>query len=304
MRVFVTGASGLLGRLVVDRLITRGDEVLALSRRPLAEAGGGPRWVGGDVTTAGAWQARLDGADAVVHLAGEPLAARRWSAAQKARLEQSRVAGTARVVEGLAAASRRPSVLVAASAVGFYGARGEEELDERSPPGSGFLAELCRRWEEETRRAAALGVRAVSVRFGVVLSGRGGALARMRPAFALFAGGPLGDPAAWFPWIHEDDAVGLTLLALEADRLEGAMNAVAPGAARMGEFARALGQAMGRPAVLRVPAFALRTLLGEVAESINPGQKVVPRAAQAAGYRFVHPTLATALAAALAGRAR
>lgn len=301
MRVFLTGASGLLGNPIVDRLVGRGDQVLALSRRANDEKRPGLEWIAGDVTVPGPWQARLDGVDGVVHLAGEPLAATRWTARQKARLEHSRVAGTRAVVQALAAAGTRPTALISASAVGYYGARGEEELDETAAPGEGFLAQLCQRWEEEARAATALGVRAVSLRLGVVLSRRGGALARMRTAFALFAGGTLGDPAAWFPWIHEEDAVGLVLHALDGALPAGPVNGVAPGAVRMREFAAALGRALHRPAILPVPAFALRVLLGELATAVNPGQRVIPRAALAAGYRFVHPELGPALAAAVAG---
>jgi uncharacterized protein (TIGR01777 family) len=295
MRVFVTGASGLLGTAVVDRLLGRGDQVVGLSRR--AGERRGVEWVAGDVATPGPWQQRVGGTDAVIHLAGEPLDAHRWTTAQKARIEASRVAGTRHLVEALGGAP--PRVLVSASAVGFYGPRGEEELDENAGPGTGFLAQLCQRWETEARRAEGAGVRVVPLRLGVVLSGRGGALAKIRTAFGLFVGGPLGDPDAWFPWVHHEDAAGLLLHALDDDRCRGPMNVVAPGAVRMGQFARAVGKILHRPAVLPVPQVALNLLLGEFAASINPGQRVVPRAALASGYRFVHPAIEGALAAAL-----
>jgi uncharacterized protein (TIGR01777 family) len=299
MRVFVTGASGLLGRRLVERLVARGDEVRSLSRRPPTGTPSGITHIEGDVTVPGPWQARVAGTDAVVHLAGEPLDARRWTAAQKARLLASREAGTRHVVEGMTGGDPRPRVLVSASAVGLYGARGEEELDEGAPAGSGFLADLCQRWEAEARRAEGAGVRVVSLRLAVVLSGRGGALSKLKPAFALFAGGPLGDPDAWFPWIHEDDAIGLLLHALDDDRCRGPINGVAPGAVRMRGFAQAIGRVLHRPALLPVPQAALRLLLGELATALNPGQKVIPRAALAAGYHFVHPDLDGALTAAL-----
>jgi uncharacterized protein (TIGR01777 family) len=299
MRVFVTGASGLIGGLLVERLLARGDQIVALTRRPPAPSSRGPTWVQGDVTAAGPWQEKVRGADAVVHLAGEPLDARRWSTRQKERLRASRITGTANVVAALSGAPR-PRVLVTASAVGIYGARGEEELDEAASPGGDFLAQLCQAWEAEARRASDAGVRAVSLRMAVVLSGRGGALSRMRPAFTLFAGGPLGDRQAWFPWIHEDDAVGLALHALDTDRLSGPVNAAAPGIVRMGDFARALGRALHRPAWVPVPELALRLLVGELATSLNPGMKVVPRAALGAGYRFRYEALDRALAAAFA----
>ena len=299
MRIFITGASGLLGGLIADRLRARGDEVVALSRRP-GQPRPGLTWVAGDVVEPGPWQDQVEGADAVVHLAGEPLDARRWSARQKERLRESRVAGTANVVAAMARSRTRPPLLLAASAAGIYGARGEEELDERAPPGTGFLAEICQAWEGEARRAGEAGVRTVCLRLGVVLSGRGGALPRMRTAFTFFAGGPLGDRRAWFPWIHEDDVAGLALHALATPSLSGPVNAVAPGIVRMGDFARAIGQALRRPSWAPVPEVALRLLVGELGASINPGMKVIPRAALAAGYRFQHPALDTALPTALA----
>jgi uncharacterized protein (TIGR01777 family) len=294
MRVFLTGASGLLGGLLIDRLLARGDEIRSLSRQ--ARAGRpGLSWVTGDVTAAGDWQRHVDGTDAVVHLAGESLADGRWTAKRKRELVDSRVQGTRNVVAAVAAAAARPRVVVAASGVHAYQARGEDELDESAALGTGFLAELCRAWEAETAAAGGHGARTVSLRMGVVLSARGGAMDKLRTAFSLFVGGPLGDSAAWFPWIHEEDAVGLMLLALDRE-LRGPVNAVAPGPVRMGDFARALGRALRRPAILPVPALALRLVLGEMATMVNPGLKVVPRAALAAGYRFAHPSLDGALA--------
>jgi uncharacterized protein (TIGR01777 family) len=296
MRVVVTGASGLVGSLVLERLRGRGDQVIGVARRPEAAAAG-VEWVVGDVTERGAWQDAVAGADAVVHLAGEPLDARRWSPEQKGRLTRSRVEGTRRVVEAQARRAA-PAVLVSASAVGYFGPRGEEPLDEDSAPGTDFLAGLCQDWEEAAR-ASAPHVRVVCLRFAVVLSRRGGALARMLPAFKMFVGGPLGDARAWFPWIHEEDAAGLVLHALDQGTLRGPVNAVAPELVRMGDFVQALGRRLGRPSALPVPLAALRVVLGELAGSINPGQKVVPRAAVAAGYHFRHERLDSALAAAL-----
>jgi uncharacterized protein (TIGR01777 family) len=294
MNIVVTGASGLLGGKVLARL--RGHDVTAVSRRTRT---GGDRltWVQGDITTAGSWQHAVEAADAVIHLAGEPIGDKRWTSARKDSLRASRIESTRRVVEAMGA---RRAVLVSASATGFYGPRGEEPLDEEAGPGSDFLSELCQQWEAEARAAASRGVRTVCLRFGVVLSSRGGALARMLPAFKLFVGGPLGDPQNWFPWIHEDDVAGLVAHALATPALAGPVNAVGPEYVRMGEFARSLGRALGRPAVMPVPLPALRLLLGELAEAINPGQKVVPRAALATGYHFVHERVDSALIAALA----
>jgi uncharacterized protein (TIGR01777 family) len=299
VRIFVTGASGLVGRRLVDRLLERGDEVLALSRRPATgPARPGLHAIAGDLNAPGSWQQALAGAGAVVHLAGEPLAARRWSPSQKRRLEDSRIEGTRHLVDALLVCPAPPSVLVSASAVGFYGARGEEELDEASPAGTGFLASLCQRWEAEAQRAAGAGVRTVVPRLGVVLSARGGALTRLRLASRLFVGGPLGRADGWFPWIHEDDVVGLLLHALaDPPGLRGPLNVVAPEAVCMRDFARAIGRTLHRPAGLPLPEPLLRLVLGEVATAINPGQRVIPRAALASGYRFLHPSLHEALAA-------
>jgi uncharacterized protein (TIGR01777 family) len=299
MRVAVTGASGLLGRAVIEQLRQADHQVLALSRSPHAAAAG-VEWRQADVTEAGPWQQAVAAADAVVHLAGEPIDERRWSTVQKARLIASRVESTRRLVDALAAPGRRATTLVSASAVGFYGPRGEEALEETAAAGTDFLADLCRQWEEAVRQAIPLGVRTVSLRFGVVLSRRGGALGRMVPAFKMFVGGPLGDPRAWFPWIHEQDAAGLVLHALATPSLSGPVNAVAPGLVRMRELARALGRTLRRPALFRVPTAALRLLLGEMGGSLAPGQRVIPRAALDSGYRFRHEGLDGALAAALA----
>jgi hypothetical protein len=253
----------------------------------------------------------VDGARALVHLAGESIAAGPWTVPRKARLVDSRVESTRLLVRAAAKAQERPELLVCASATGIYGPRGEEELSESSKPGHDFLAGLCRDWEAAAREAEGVGLGVVCVRFGVVLSGRGGALARMLTPFKLGVGGPLGPKGNWFPWIHEDDAVGLLRFVLhsafpdlvESDMrgnpLDGPVNAVAPEAVRMGEFAATLGRVLRRPALIRVPVPALRLALGELADGLSPGQKVRPEKALAAGYRFQHPELEDALRACL-----
>jgi uncharacterized protein len=299
MRVVLTGATGLVGETVLARLRQRADDVLAIARG-VPTAREGVEWLAADLTEPGPWQAALASRapDAVVHLAGEPLDKGRWSKARKERLMRSRLESTRRLVEAIAGAAAPPRVLVCASAVGIYGARGEELLEESSRPGSGFLAELCQRWEEEAGRASHAGVRTVSLRFAPILSRRGGALPRMVRAFKLFVGGPLAAREPWFPWIHEDDAAGLVLHALQG-ALAGPVNAVAPEQVRMGAFADALGRTLRRPAALTVPAWALRAVLGELGGSIVPGQKIVPAAALASGYQYQHPTLEEALASIL-----
>lgn len=299
--VFLTGASGLVGSLVHRRLLAAGHEVWAHSRRPRASAAEeGTRWIGGDLTADGAWQQAAAEADAVVHLAGAPIAQGRWNAARKAELVASRVESTRRIVSALRAADRPPSLLICASATGYYGARGEERLDESAGPGDDFLARLCVDWEAAAQEAAQSGVRVVSLRFGAVLSRRGGALAAMEPVFRWGLGGSLGPADRYFPWLHEEDAAGLIEWALGSSTfVQGAVNAVAPEAVRMGEWARQLASVLGRRAWLHLPGFALRGLLGELGDSLVPGQHVVPGKALAEGYTFRHPRLEAALRALL-----
>lgn len=303
MRVFVTGATGLVGRALCVELSRRGDDVVALSRNPQPVRERAQRWVVGDPGREGAWCGEIDGSDAVVHLAGESIAGGRWTRARKARLVASRVESTRIISQTIARCASPPEVLICASATGYYGARGEEPLAEEAPPGDDFLAGLCRDWEAAAQEGAGDALRVVCMRFGVVLSAQGGALAQMLPPFRLGLGGPLGPRDRWFPWIHESDAVGLTLHALGAasssprrsDLLRGPVNAVAPEAVRMGEFATALGAALGRPARLTVPLFALRLVLGELAELLSPGQRVLADRALASGYGFAHPNLDSAI---------
>ncbi len=246
----------------------------------------------------------LRSADAVIHLAGAGLGDRRWSADRRREIVASRVAATALLCRTLAGLERRPAVLVSASAVGFYGDRGDEELTEASAPGTGFLADLCRQWEDATTPAAEAGVRVVRLRSGVVLSGRGGALARQLPLFRMGVGGRLGDGRQWLSWITLADEVGVVLHALDHPSVEGPVNATAPSPVTNRAFTAALGRALHRPAVLAVPAVALRVALGSelASEMILAGQRVLPARVLGDGYRFVHPTLDVALAAVLADR--
>ncbi len=290
MRVFMTGGTGLLGSRVLERLA--GHQVIALSRRTRPD-GAGVTWVQGDAAQPGPWQEHLAAADAAIHLAGEPID-RRWTRARKKLLRESRVTSTEHIVDAIG----RGKILICASGAGYYGPRGEDPLDESAPAGSGFLADLCRAWEAAALAARSKGVRVVPLRLGVVLSGNGGALRRLLPPFRLYLGGPLGPPGRWFPWIHEDDAAGLVMHALVA-HVPGPMNAVAPGAVRMREFARELGRALHRPSWLPVPELALRLALGEFGAWISPGQKVLPRAALDSGYHFAHETLSGALSSVL-----
>jgi uncharacterized protein (TIGR01777 family) len=310
MNILVTGATGFIGRRLVRALEARGDEVSVLSRDPArARAVFGERvscfaWSPGQKE--GAWMQAFARADGVVNLAGEPVMAHRWNDAVKARIRDSRVLGTRTVVDAMASLARRPAVLVNSSGADYYGDGGESELDESSPPGRSFLAQVCVAWEAEAQRAATLGVREVRLRTGVVLGEGGGALAPMARAFALFVGGPLGGGRQWMPWIHLDDMVAVFLAALDDARLTGAVNAVAPAPVRMRELAQELGRVLGRPSWAPVPGPALRLVLGEGAEALLDSKRVLPRALERAGFRYRHPVLAEALRAALgaAGQAR
>lgn len=315
MRVTVTGATGLIGRRVVARLLERGDDVTVLSRDPRsahteialverAVAGGS---AGGDLAVdVRAWSPgdgpapaeALAGRDAVVHLAGEPVA-QRWSDQARERIRESRELGTRHLVTGLRAADPRPGVLVSASAVGYYGARGGEEIDESAPAGDGFLAGVTQVWEEEAARAAELGVRVAILRTGVVLAAEGGALERMLPPFKLGAGGPVAGGRQYVPWIHVDDVAGIYLAALDSDDWAGPINATAPEPVTNRELSKALGRALRRPAIAPVPALAVRALYGEMAEIVTTGQRAVPRRALELGYTFEHPDLDEALRSAL-----
>lgn len=292
--VLVSGASGLVGRRLVPRLADRFACVRTLSRASGSARAGieSASWDGIDPG-----ETALVGVDAVVHLAGEPIFGGLPTKARLARIRKSRVTSTRRIVERIAALAEgaRPRTLVCASAVGIYGDRGEEELDERAAPGAGFLAEVCRDWETEAARAEALGVRVVSLRIGVVLAREGGALALMRIPFSLGLGGRLGDGRQFFPWIHIDDLVAAILWALDRQDLRGAVNAVAPAAVRNLELTETLARVLGRPALLPAPAFALRAALGPLAGELLGSRRVVPARLVAAGFAFRHATLESAL---------
>lgn len=294
MHVFVTGATGLIGRALCHALLARGDVVTALSRAP--DAGrtlpAGTRVVAGDPSAPGRWQDALAGCDACVHLAGESVAGGRWTAERKRRIADSRIQSTARIADVLKAGG--PTVLVSGSAVGFYGSRGDAPLDESAGPGEGFLAEVARAWEAAAAPARDR-ARVVLLRTGVVLAREGGALPRMALPFRLFVGGPLGSGAAWQPWIHLADEIGLALLALDDARAEGPLNAVGETPARNREVARAIGRALGRPSLLPAPALAIRAALGELASDVLASLRVVPRKALALGYRFRFPTVQSAM---------
>jgi hypothetical protein len=295
MKILITGATGLIGRSVCRSLINVGHEVVALSRRPPAAMGlagvSAFQWEpAAESPPAEAWE----GIDAVIHLAGEPVAVR-WTEERKRRIYDSRVECARNLVAGMRATPRPPKIFVSASAVGFYGDRGDEVLNESSDPGSGFLSRLCLDWEAEAARARELGARVALVRVGVVFSKSGGALEKMLLPFKLGLGGRVSDGRQWFPWIHIEDIVGIFLHALMSPAVDGPINGVAPGVVTNEEFTRELAAALNRPVFFPVPKLALRVLMGEMAEVVTASQRVVPQIALDTGYRFKYPNLRPAL---------
>lgn len=309
MRILLTGGTGMIGRRLAARLRGRGDEVTIVSRSA-DETRRDPgyrsiRVVPGDVLRAGAWQDEVDGVDAVVNLAGQNLFARRWSDAVRVQIRDSRVYATDNLVGAVQAARHRPGVFVQGSAIGFYGWHGDEVLTEAAGSGTDFLAVVCRELEEAAAPVADLGVRLVSVRTGVVLGRKQGALGVMVPIFRWGGGSPIGSGASalkpaqgrqWLSWIHVDDIVGLFLLAIDQPAAVGPLNGTAPQPVRNAEFSRALAQVLRRPMLpFGPPDLLLGLLLGGVAQAVTKGQRVVPERAQQLGYRFEHPDLAEAL---------
>lgn len=298
MHVAVTGSRGLVGSALVPFLTTGGHRVTRLVRR----APVGPDQVAWDPPRGLSDASRLDGADAVVHLAGENIAAGRWTPARKAEIRGSRVEGTRRLCEALAGLAHPPKVLVSASAVGFYGDRGGEILTEDSARGTGFLADVCREWEAATEPASRAGIRVVTLRFGMILSPAGGALRKMLLPYRLGAGGRIGSGQQFTTWIAIDDAIGVVYHALCEESVQGPVNAVAPGPVTNAEFTRTLARVLRRPAFLPVPAFAARLAFGEMADALLlAGARVMPVRLQASGYRFRFPELEGALRHVLAG---
>jgi len=296
--VVIAGASGLIGQRLARRLRAQGRPLICVSRAP-RPAEPGLRWVVWDELPAA-----LADAAAIVNLAGEPVAGRRWTEKVKSQIRDSRVHTGVALTAALGAipAHQRPAVLIQASACGIYGDRGEATLDESAEPGTDFLAEVCRAWEEAGSGAEALGLRRVLLRIGIVLAPEGGALKKMLPPFRLGLGGRLGNGRAWMPWIHADDLVGMIESAIQNPPWRGPVNACAPHPVRNADFTRALSRALRRPAFLPVPAFALRLLFGEGGTMLLASQRMHPAAAERLGYAFRHPQLEPALADLLQNR--
>jgi uncharacterized protein (TIGR01777 family) len=307
MRVFVTGGTGLIGRRLIKRLRERGDQPVILTRsyaHARQQFGPDVTLVEGDPMQVGDWMDSVADCDAVIHLAGENVFGRRWNAAFKTLLHDSRIQSTQRVVEALGRkpmrADGQPKVLVNASAIGYYGPRGDEELTEDSSPGSDFLANLCIEWERAARAVESSGVRCAMIRVGVVLDKEGGALAKLLTPFKMGAGGPVGSGRQWMSWIHHADLIGLFLLALDNPEARGPINGTAPHPVTNRDFGKTLGRVLHRPAFVPTPGLALRVLIGEAATLVVTGQRVPPKRALGLGYSFQHPTLEAALTEILA----
>ncbi len=301
MKIAITGATGLVGSRLVAQLNQHGHQILVFTRNPNKAQRVFPATAFSNLEIvqympqeSGDWQQRVSGCDAVINLAGEPIA-ERWSPQQKEAIMASRQIGTRKLVEAIAMAESKPQVLVSGSAIGYYGTSETAVFDETSNSGHDFLAQVCQNWEQEAQKVTEFGVRLVILRIGIVLA-NGGALGKMIGPFKMFAGGPIGSGKQWFSWIHRDDLVNLICQAVEQDQMSGVYNATAPNPVRMGKLCQTLGEVMNRPSWLPVPDFVLEILLGDGAIVVLEGQQVLPKQTQATGFNYQYPELKPALA--------
>ncbi|MEH2052614.1 thylakoid membrane protein ThyD [Nostoc sp.] len=301
MKVAITGATGFVGNLLVQRLHAKGHKIVVLTRNTAfaqkvfpSEAFPNIEIVAYTPNASGSWQSVISSCDGVVNLAGEPIGEGRWTPERKQEILNSRKLGTQKIVEAIANANPKPTVLINASAIGYYGTSETATFDETSLSGNDFLAQVSQAWEAEATKVKDSGVRLVILRFGIVL-GNGGALGKMIPPFKLFAGGPIGSGRQWFSWIHVDDLVNLILQALSKSEIEGIYNATAPNPVRMADLSQTLGQVMNRPSWLPVPGFAIEALLGDGAIVVLEGQQVIPKRTVETGFEYKYPNLQSAL---------
>ena len=300
MKVAITGATGLVGSRLVEKLNAEGHQIIVLTRNPDKAKKVFPNSVFPQVEIvqynpkeSGEWQKVISGCDGVINLAGAPIA-ERWSPQYKQEILSSRQIVTQKIVEAIKQAENKPQVLVSASAIGYYGTSETATFDETSSSGNDFLAEVCQKWEAEAEKVKEAGVRLVIPRIGIVLA-NGGALGKMIGPFQMFAGGPIGSGRQWFSWIHRDDLVNLIIEALKRQDMEGVFNATAPNPVRMSQFCQTLGEVMNRPSWLPVPDFVLELLLGDGSKVVLEGQQVLPKQTQAVGFKYKYPQLKPAL---------
>jgi uncharacterized protein (TIGR01777 family) len=302
MKVAITGATGFIGSRLLQRLHAKGDQIVVLTRKTTfaqkvfpSETFPNVEIVAYTPNVSGSWQSVIASCDGVVNLAGEPIGEGRWTPERKQEILNSRKLGTQKIVEAITNANPKPTVLINASAIGYYGTSETATFNETSLCGSDFLAQVCQIWEAEATKVKDAGVRLVILRFGIVL-GNGGALDKMITPFKLFAGGPIGSGRQWFSWIHVDDLVSLILEALTKPEIEGVYNGTAPNPVRMADLSQTLGQVMNRPSWLPVPGFAIEALLGDGAMVVLEGQKVLPKRTLETGFEYKYPNLQSALA--------
>jgi uncharacterized protein len=301
MKIAISGATGFVGSSLVKRLHSEGHTILVLSRNPNfaqrvfpSSAFPNVEIIAYTPRVSGTWQDAIAGCNGVVNLAGEPIAEERWTRERKQELLNSRKLGTQKIVEAIGKVNPRPTVLVNASAIGYYGTSETATFDENSPPGQDFLSQICQEWEGEARKVKDAGVRLVILRFGIVL-GNGGALGKMITPFKLFAGGPIGSGRQWFSWIHIDDIVSLIIQALTKQTMDGVYNATAPNPVRMNDLSTTMGHVMNRPSWLPVPSFALEAMLGDGAKVVLEGQQVLPKQTLESGFQYQYANLESAL---------
>jgi len=304
MKIVIAGGTGFIGKALVSRFRDQGHEIILLSRGEQSKADSVLRFCPWDARTLGAWAGEFEAADAVINLAGAPIAEKLWTKKQKEIILGSRIQATHAIVQAIAQCERKPKVLINASAIGYYGDVPEGDVTETCPKGSGFLADVCDRWEKEAQGAEKFGVRTVLLRTGMVLGKEGGVLSRMVPLFEFFAGGPLGSGRQWVSWIHREDMVGILFFALENNALSGPMNATAPHPLAMRDFCRALGKILNRPSWLPVPGFVLKLALGEMSEMLLGGQRAIPQKLLGHHYAFRFSDLPEALMDILSKKSR
>jgi uncharacterized protein (TIGR01777 family) len=297
-KIIITGATGLIGKKLYKALSRRGDEVTIFTRsmvKGVKKIPGADELIEWDYSQKNHWQKHVSGKDVIIHLSGANLFGKRWTQEYKELIVESRRLSTKNLVDAMENAERKPSLFICASAVGYYGDRGNETITENSSPGNDYLAEVCKVWEYEAAKAEEYGIRRISVRTGIVLSKEEGALKQMLLPYKFFAGGPLGNGKQWFPWIHIDDIINSYLYCIDNENISGSINAAAPHPVTMNEFAKTLGKVIKRPSLFHVPNFALKIAVGESASAITASMKVIPEKLQNSGFTFSYPEPETAL---------